>query len=184
MAWLDDIDAAALSEHGPARLPTKDAPTFQTLSVQGLHTQLNAPGTIVIDLAPSATHVKGHIPGACWALRSDLKGVLWQRPELRRVVLTCGDGRLARWAAADLGPQTAAVVTVLEGGNAAWAAAGLPLVADEPHLLSPRIDRYRRPYEGTDAPREAMQAYLDWEFGLVAQLACDGSHHFKVLGTA
>ena len=184
VAWLDDIDAAALSEHGPARLPTSDAPTFQTLSVLGLHTQLNAPGTIVIDLAPSATHVKGHIPGACWALRSDLKGVLWQRPELRRVVLTCGDGRLARWAAADLGPQTAAVVTVLEGGNAAWAAAGLPLEAGEPRLLSPRIDRYRRPYEGTDAPREAMQAYLDWEFGLVAQLARDGSHHFRVLGTA
>ena len=31
-------------------------------------------------------------------------------------------------------------------------------------------DRYRRPYEGTDAPPRAMQAYLDWEFGLVAQL--------------
>jgi len=45
----------------------------------------------------------------------------------------------------------------------------------------PRIHRYLRPYEGTDAPREAMQAYLDWEFGLVAQLARDGTHGFKVL---
>ena len=27
-----------------------------------------------------------------------------------------------------------------------------------------------------------MQAYLDWEFGLVAQLARDGTHGFKVLG--
>ena len=41
--------------------------------------------------------------------------------------------------------------------------------------------RYRRPYEGTDASVEAMQAYLDWEFGLVAQLARDGTHHFRVI---
>jgi len=26
-----------------------------------------------------------------------------------------------------------------------------------------------------------MQAYLDWEFGLVAQLARDGTHHFHVV---
>jgi hypothetical protein len=26
-----------------------------------------------------------------------------------------------------------------------------------------------------------MQAYLDWEFGLVAQLARDGTHGFRVL---
>jgi rhodanese-related sulfurtransferase len=45
----------------------------------------------------------------------------------------------------------------------------------------PNPNRYRRPYEGTDAPAEAMQAYLDWEFGLVAQLARDGTHHFKVI---
>ena len=47
---------------------------------------------------------------------------------------------------------------------------------------SPRIDRYRRPYEGTDNPREAMQGYLDWEFGLVAQLGRDATHGFRVLG--
>ncbi len=47
-----------------------------------------------------------------------------------------------------------------------------------------RARRYRRPYEGTDAPPEAMQAYLDWEFGLVAQLARDGTHGFRVLRAA
>ena len=45
----------------------------------------------------------------------------------------------------------------------------------------PRTDRYRRPYEGTDNPREAMQGYLDWEFGLIAQLERDGTHGFRVL---
>lgn len=48
-------------------------------------------------------------------------------------------------------------------------------------LAGARTHRYRRPYEGTDNPREAMQAYLDWEFGLVAQLARDGTHGFRVL---
>jgi len=41
--------------------------------------------------------------------------------------------------------------------------------------------RYRRPYEGTDNPRAAMQAYLEWEYGLVAQLARDATHGFFVL---
>jgi hypothetical protein len=26
-----------------------------------------------------------------------------------------------------------------------------------------------------------MQAYLDWEFGLVEQLGRDGTHHFRVI---
>jgi hypothetical protein len=51
----------------------------------------------------------------------------------------------------------------------------------EARLASPRIDRYRRPYEGTDAPQAAMQAYLDWEYGLVAQLARDGTNSFRVI---
>jgi rhodanese-related sulfurtransferase len=47
----------------------------------------------------------------------------------------------------------------------------------------PRVphSRYKRPYEGTDNPRAAMQSYLDWEYGLVAQLARDGSHGFIVI---
>ncbi|HYS90252.1 MAG TPA: rhodanese-related sulfurtransferase, partial [Bradyrhizobium sp.] len=42
-------------------------------------------------------------------------------------------------------------------------------------------DVYKRPYEGTDNAAAAMQAYLDWEFGLVEQLARDGTHCFQVL---
>lgn len=52
-----------------------------------------------------------------------------------------------------------------------------------PHALPPRpaAGRYRRPYEGTDNPVAAMQAYLDWEYGLVDQLARDGTHGFFVI---
>lgn len=50
----------------------------------------------------------------------------------------------------------------------------IPTTPPSPH-------RYRRPYEGIDNPHEAMQAYLDWEYGLVAQLARDGTHGFHVI---
>jgi rhodanese-related sulfurtransferase len=41
--------------------------------------------------------------------------------------------------------------------------------------------RYKRPYEGTDNKAAAMQAYLDWEYGLVDQLVRDGTHGFYVI---
>jgi rhodanese-related sulfurtransferase len=41
--------------------------------------------------------------------------------------------------------------------------------------------RYRRPYEGTDVASDAMQAYLDWEYGLVEQLRRDATHGFFVI---
>ena len=41
--------------------------------------------------------------------------------------------------------------------------------------------RYKRPYEGTDNAAAAMQAYLDWEYGLVDQLRRDGTHGFFVI---
>ncbi|OYU85915.1 MAG: hypothetical protein CFE45_25260 [Burkholderiales bacterium PBB5] len=117
-------------------------------------------------------------------LRTDLPTVLGRLPAADRIVLTCPDGRLARLAAADLHRYTAKPLAVLDGGTPAWVAAGLPLETGDAGRLSERIDRYRRPYEGTDAPREAMQAYLDWEFGLVAQLGRAGTHHFQVLPAA
>jgi 3-mercaptopyruvate sulfurtransferase SseA len=82
---------------------------------------------------------------------------------------------------ADVEALTGKHVFLLKGGTATWIAAGFPVETGERHLASPRIDRYRRPYEGTDAPREAMQAYLDWEYGLVDQLARDGTHDFFVI---
>jgi len=52
-----------------------------------------------------------------------------------------------------------------------------------PTLPLPRAKggRYKRPYEGTDNAEAAMQAYLEWEYGLVAQLERDGTHGFFVI---
>lgn len=54
-------------------------------------------------------------------------------------------------------------------------------VPGSPETSASSQRRYRRPYEGTDNPREAMQAYLEWEYGLVAQLERDGTHGFFVI---
>jgi hypothetical protein len=95
-------------------------------------------------------------------------------------VLTSSDGYLAAWAEADLRlPGTK--VAVLAGGTQGWARAGRPLESGEGEMLSPAVDAYRRPYEGTGVDPAVMQAYLDWEHGLGGQLQHDGTHGFTVL---
>jgi rhodanese-related sulfurtransferase len=68
-------------------------------------------------------------------------------------------------------------VYVLEGGYDGALETGAPLVLSKPDPAH----RYRRPYEGTEAAEKAMQAYLDWEYGLVDQLRRDASHGFFVI---
>ena len=184
VGWLTDNAPEQHTATGPWRPAHAPLPEVPVLPPQVLATRLAAGRTVLLDVGTSAQHVKGHIPGARWVLRTDLPTVLGKLPAADRIVLTCPDGRLARLAAADLHRYTAKPLAVLDGGTPAWVAAGLPLETGDAGRLSERIDRYRRPYEGTDAPREAMQAYLDWEFGLVAQLGRDGTHHFQVLPAA
>ncbi|MDM0000341.1 rhodanese-related sulfurtransferase [Variovorax sp. J22P240] len=191
MGWevyvVEAQPATARSALGAAPADHAAAPSVSGITPARLAHALDASEDIaVIDVTTSATHAKRHIPGAWFAIRAQLGQALDVIPAARRYVLTCGSSLLARFAAADLRALLAArgrdaEVVVLEGGNAAWFAAGLPTETGWRRLATPATDRYRRPYEGTDAPAEAMQAYLDWEFGLVAQLAADGTHHFKVI---
>jgi rhodanese-related sulfurtransferase len=137
--------------------------------------------TVLLDFTSGVNYQKRHIPGAWFALRSELPAVVSKlSPGAKRYVLTCGSSLLARYVAGDVRAMTDLPVYVLTGGTTAWAAAGLPLEEGPTRLASPPIDRYRRPYEGTDNQDAAMQAYLDWEFGLVEQLGRDGTHGFVV----
>jgi len=192
MGWevhvLDAHPASARSERGPAPVVRPEAPAVAEIAPAALAALLaEAPaGIAVIDVTGSASHAKRHVPGAWFAVRAQLAQALDAIPAARRYVLTCGSSALARFAAADLralldARGSGAEVAVLAGGNNAWFAAGLPEETGLRRAATPPTDRYRRPYEGTDAPREAMQAYLDWEYGLVAQLAADGTHHFRVV---
>ena len=188
MAWevyvLEGLQAADLSEVGTAHRPQPATlyPLVHT-SPERLQHWLGHSDTLVVDVGSSAAFVKGHIPGARWLLRSRFEQDVPTLPPASRVVVTCPDGRLSRHAVAPLRACLPAPTQVLwlTGGTQAWQASGHALDVNETGLVSERIDRYRRPYEGTHNRREAMQAYLDWEFGLVEQLGRDGTHGFHVI---
>jgi rhodanese-related sulfurtransferase len=186
MSWevyvLDGVPPGLLHEPGAWQPPYPPLPDVPLWSARQLATQLQQKAAVtVIDLGSSAAYRQGHVPGAWFALRSQLANALTALPQAPLYVLTCADGVLSRFAAQELAVLVNAEIRVLDGGKLAWQAAGLELDAAGAQWASEDIDRYRRPYEGTDSPKEAMQAYLDWEYGLVAQLERDGTHHFKVL---
>jgi rhodanese-related sulfurtransferase len=158
-----------------------EQPLVPTVAVAELAAGLAAQQFVVLDLSKHAQYVQGHIPGAQYVLRSQFKRALSVLPQASAYVLVCPDGLLSCYAHAEIAALLNVPVSVLAGGTHAWKVAGQPLEKGATALLSEPIDRYKRPYEGTDAPREAMQAYLDWEFGLVAQLGIDGTHHFNVV---
>jgi rhodanese-related sulfurtransferase len=122
----------------------------------------------------AAGHLKGfrHYPGGQLVQEIDMAAPV----RGGRIVLTDNLGIRADMTASWL-VQMGWDAFVLDGGYDG------PLEASPPQAL-PKPDpahRYRRPYEGTDATAEKMQAYFDWEYGLVEQLARDGTHGFFVI---
>jgi rhodanese-related sulfurtransferase len=186
MAWdvyvLDGLNASELTEKGVWKPPLPALPKVNLVDANTLSGWLKTDSnTIAIDLSTHANYVKGHIPGSWYALRSQLTEALKKIPQVDRYVLTSNPSELACFAAHELEKLTNAEVYVLDGGTQAWVKSGLELEKGANHLASPPLDRYKRPYEGTSVDPKAMQAYLDWEFGLVEQLGKDGTHHFWVL---
>jgi rhodanese-related sulfurtransferase len=194
-AWLAQMgwqialwppDPAGPDETGPWRPALPPLPEVMLAGPATVEAWLRAGEALVVDVDTNRRFLSGHVPGAVWALRADLSGdaASGLLDRATRLVLTSADGVLAAFAAADV-PQrprgVQAAVTVLDGGTAGWAGSGRPLRAGPGEMLSPPVDLYRRPYEGTDVDPAAMQAYLDWEHGLVAQLERDGTHGFMVL---
>ena len=184
MGWevyVLDAPAAAFGETGPTPRCQARPPASILIGVEELAARLDRNVVKVVDLGPSPGRKRGHIPGSVFAVRARLAEGL---PELKScwpLVLTSADDRLARFAAPEVTRLTGQAPLVLEGGTAAWAAAGLPVETGLGHAITIADDIYRRPYEGTDNARAAMQAYLDWEYGLVEQLARDGTHGFTVI---
>jgi rhodanese-related sulfurtransferase len=135
----------------------------------------------IVDLSRSPTYAAGHIPGAHFVLASRFAEDLAKLRGNGAIVLTSGDGAEAHFALADALAATDRSVRVLSGGTRAWAASGHQLVREPLSFISTPDDVYKRPYEGTDNATEAMQAYIDWELQLVAQLANDSVSNFHVV---
>jgi rhodanese-related sulfurtransferase len=189
-SWLAQMGWAVLvldgGFEGPLQ-PSWPVPTYPRLpevkavTPEELVVRLATGDLTLIDLAPSPAHQRGHIPGARFAIRAQLARALSTLPAHGEIALTSPDGALARLAAAEVQALTGREPVVLHGGTEAWVAAGLPLATGLDDPASAPADVYRRPYEGVDHAPDAMQAYLDWEFGLVDQLERDATHGFFVI---
>jgi rhodanese-related sulfurtransferase len=186
MAWdvyvIDGITTLDLTEKGVWVQPLPSVTEIQTVdAITASEWLKNDSGTIFIDLSTHANYVKGHIPGCWFALRSQFSAADERLPKADRYVLTSTTGELAVFAAKEIRAIANLEVVILSGGNKAWIDAGLAMEKGPTRLASPPLDRYKRPYEGTSVDPAAMQAYLNWEYGLVEQLGKDGTHHFWVL---
>jgi rhodanese-related sulfurtransferase len=122
----------------------------------------------------AAGHIAGfrHYPGGQLVQEIDMAAPV----RGARILLTDNRGVRADMTAswlAQMGWETC----VLEGGYDRALEVGPPVVLPKPDPSH----RYRRPYEGNDIATGAMQAYLDWEYGLVEQLRRDATHGFFVI---
>jgi rhodanese-related sulfurtransferase len=154
---------------GVRRLSIEDAMAMQAQRNRTLYR---------FDVRSAEDYAAGHIPG----FRHFPGGQLVQEIDMAapvrgaRILLTDDRGVRADMTAswlAQMGWET----YVLDGGYDRALEAGPPEVLPKPDPAQ----RYRRPYEGTDVDRAAMQAYLDWEYGLVEQLRRDATHGFFVI---
>jgi rhodanese-related sulfurtransferase len=138
------------------------------------------------DVRTAEEYAAGHLPGFLSAPGGQLVQEIDLHAPVRgaRIVLADALGVRADMTASWLA-QMAWEVYVLEP-TAPSRPSFLPIEdgsagsSEAPPARGPE-GRYRRPYEGTDHPAAAIQAYLDWEHGLVDQLARDGTHGFFVL---
>ena len=72
-------------------------------------------------------------------------------------------------------------VLALEGGTAAWNAAGFPLEQGATRMAASPDDIRLPAREQTGNVEDAMQAYLAWEIDLADQMAADDDHRFRIL---
>jgi rhodanese-related sulfurtransferase len=171
--WRDAMAGAALAE-GPAPQQVPGLAKVETVAPRELKGLLDGGKADVVDFASSLEYRRGHIPGAAYAIRSRLGRALPKLEPGRALVLTSPDGVLARLAAPEAAASRNGAVSVLDGGTAAWSAAGLALEPGATRMLDDTDDVYYLPYDHGDRVEQAMRDYLTWEVALVEQLAREG----------
>lgn len=157
-------------------------PQVRDLDADGLAAEIAASGVAVLDLDTSIRYRKGHVPGAFWANRAHFDTALGKLPAARLIVIAAPEEPLARLAAAEVAAATGSATAVLKGGTLAWMQGGKPVEKGNTHLLNDADDVWIRPYDHESDQQKHMQAYLDWEVGLVEQVERDGDAGFKRFG--
>ena len=155
--------------------PSPDA----AIDAAALSDLLKSDAATVIDLSLSRDYANAHIPGAWFAIRARLDAALGKIKPHGTLVLTSEDGVLAGLAVADARALASLPVQYLDGGNAAWRAAGFVLTKDDPRMADEPVDAWLKPYERPDGVRQAMADYLAWETDLLPRIARDGCAKFE-----
>ncbi|HYN68178.1 MAG TPA: rhodanese-like domain-containing protein [Ornithinibacter sp.] len=87
----------------------------------------HADGAFVLDVREPAEYVGGHVPGAVLAPMSRITSALGPVPRDRVVHVICQSGNRSR-SMADLLTSLGYDAVSVEGGTAAWVAAGGPVI--------------------------------------------------------
>ncbi|HET7548233.1 MAG TPA: rhodanese-like domain-containing protein, partial [Usitatibacter sp.] len=159
------IASTARVEIASARLPD-----VRSMPAAALRRALDSRDVEAIDLRSSMAYRKAHVPGSMWSIRPRLEDLL-PRVGDRRVVLVADDSGIARIAAFDLARAGVRQVAMLEGGFAAWQAAGgaIESTPDSPSDAQ-CIDYLFFVHDRHDGNKDAARRYLAWETQLLAQL--------------
>jgi rhodanese-related sulfurtransferase len=176
MGWRDVfvLVASGTETTRPAApvLGTKPPPE-RAIDAKALSALLKDNRATIVDLSRSPAYLKGHISGAWFAIRTHLEEALSKIEVQGELMLTSEDGVLAGLAVG----ESPVPARYLQGGNAAWAAAGLPF-SNEPRMANEPLDYWPKPYERTGDTKGAMNEYLAWEVDLLPRIARDGTARF------
>lgn len=148
------------------------------INVIELRSLLERKEALVVDLDTSLAYRRGHIPGSWFAVRSRLQHSLRKLPPHRLLVLTSPDGTFAAMASVDAQAASLAPVRVLQGGTAAWQAAGQALSSGFENMADENTDVWYSPYEH-DEREAAMKDYLQWEVDLLGQTCIEPGVDFS-----
>jgi rhodanese-related sulfurtransferase len=165
---------------GPQNNP--DVARYEGISAFELDAVLSSGQPVaLLDLSPSLSFRKSHIPGAHWIIRSRLARDMIFLPPIGMVILTAEDERIAHLAVREvLAARPEVIVRVLVDGNDGWRKLGLAMDSGDQPMLSSLEDAWYKPYDNKDKVKERMQEYLDWEVALVPQVERDGTARFKI----
>ena len=138
-------------------------------------------GSTIICLDKSLSCREKHPKGAWFSIRSKLTKDLEANKINTRLIFISTDVKISVLAALDM-RNFSSGVSVVEGGINAWERAGLGLDGGLNNLLSVPNDVYLRAYDREDPVEveKAMNDYLNWELGLVEQIARPGGTKFEI----
>lgn len=165
-------------EVGKRPLNALGMPETAALSISEAKSKL-ADGWVAVDVSTSRDYRQGHAPGAWWTTRARLDQTVANLPEAAGYVAISEDGVVGSYAAAELAELTGKPAAALDGGMAAWRAAGEPVEEGETHHADEPDDVWLKPYERKGVVEDFMREYLTWEIDLIKQVERDDLVSFR-----